>query len=57
MLRDANFFNSRISKLDGAADLGDYLVKIVVGKSVTAISSSPDIEASDDKAEASGEKS
>jgi len=34
MLRDAEFFRSRISKLDGAADIGDYLVSIVNSKHV-----------------------
>lgn len=34
MLRDVELFNSRISKLDGAADLGDYLVKLVSNKNV-----------------------
>ena len=35
MLRDVDLFRSRISKLDGAADLGDYLVKLVNDKTVT----------------------
>ncbi|KAK4691191.1 vacuolar protein sorting-associated protein 54, partial [Lecanoromycetidae sp. Uapishka_2] len=34
MLRDAEFFKSRISKLEGAADLGDSIVNIVSSKSV-----------------------
>ena len=34
MLHDAEFFQSRISKLDGAADLGDYLIKIIKEKAV-----------------------
>lgn len=34
MLRDIDFFNSRISRLDGAADIGDYLTKIVEDKTV-----------------------
>lgn len=34
MLRDVELFKSRISKLDAAADLGDYLVKIVSDKTV-----------------------
>ncbi len=34
MLRDAEYFRSRISKLDGAADIGDHLVGIVNSKAV-----------------------
>ncbi len=34
MLRDVELFKSRISKLDGAADLGDYLVNLVNNKTV-----------------------
>lgn len=35
MLRDVELFRSRISKLDGAADLGDYIVNLVNNKSIT----------------------
>lgn len=35
MLRDAEFFRSRLSKLDGAGDIGDYVVSIVHAKTVT----------------------
>ena len=35
MLRDVEFFRSRISKLEGAAGLGEYLVKVVEQKDVT----------------------
>lgn len=34
MLRDVEYLESRISKLDGAADLGEYLVKLVNDKTV-----------------------
>lgn len=34
MLRDTEFFKSRISKIDGAGDIGDYLVNIVTAKAV-----------------------
>ena len=34
MLRDAEFFRSRLSKLDGAGDIGDYVVSIVNAKTV-----------------------
>lgn len=34
MLRDVEFFRSRISKLEGAAGLGEYLVKVVERKGV-----------------------
>lgn len=37
MLRDAEFFKSRLSKLDGAADIGDHLVSIVDAKVVAEI--------------------
>ena len=36
MLRDAEFFKSRISKIDGAGDIGDHLVNIVRVKAVAA---------------------
>lgn len=34
MLHDTEFFRSRISKIDGAGDIGDYLVNIVYAKAV-----------------------
>lgn len=34
MLRDAQYFNARIGRLDGAASLGDYLVQIVAEKKI-----------------------
>ena len=36
MLRDTEFFKSRISKIDGAGDIGDYLFNIVNAKAVAA---------------------
>ncbi len=42
MLRDAGFFRSRISKLDGSADIGDYLVGIVNAKVVAEKSKPPE---------------
>lgn len=36
MLRDTEFFKSRISKIDGAGDIGDHLVNIVRVKAVAA---------------------
>jgi hypothetical protein len=34
MLWDVELFKSRISKLDGAADLGDYLVNLISDKTI-----------------------
>jgi vacuolar protein sorting-associated protein 54 len=34
MLRDAELFKSRLSKLDGAADIGVHIVNIVKDKTV-----------------------
>ena len=34
MFRDADFFKTRINKLDGAADLGNDIVSIINSKSV-----------------------
>lgn len=34
MLRDAELFRSRLSKLDGAADVGDHIVNVVNSKVV-----------------------
>lgn len=34
MLRDAEFFKSKVGGLDGAGDTGDYIVGLVKGKSV-----------------------
>lgn len=36
MLRDVQYFNARIGRLDGAARLGDKLVQIVAEKRVQA---------------------
>ena len=33
MLRDAEFFRSRLGKLEGAGDIGDYVVSVVNEKS------------------------
>ncbi|KAK5266702.1 hypothetical protein LTR99_007314 [Exophiala xenobiotica] len=35
LLADAEFFQSRISKIDGSADLGEQIVKVVQAKSVS----------------------
>lgn len=45
MLRDAQYFNARIGRLDSAASLGDYLVQIVAQKKIQAQQhpASPDI--------------
>lgn len=32
LLADAEFFRSRISKIDGAGDLGEHIVKVVQAK-------------------------
>jgi vacuolar protein sorting-associated protein 54 len=34
MLRDAEYFKTRIGGLDGAGDAGDYIVNLVMEKSV-----------------------
>ena len=34
MLRDAELFKSRLSKLDGATNIGDHIVNIVKNKTV-----------------------
>ena len=34
LLADADFFRSRISKIDGSGDLGDHIVKVVQAKTV-----------------------
>ena len=36
MLRDAELFRSRLSKLDGAADVGDHIVNVVNSKVAVA---------------------
>ena len=42
MLRDAEFFKSRISKIDGAGDIGGYLFNIVNVKAVAEAPKVPD---------------
>lgn len=34
MLRDAEYFKSRLSKIDGAGDVGDYILGVVQNKVV-----------------------
>lgn len=46
LLRDAEYFRSRLSKLDGAAGLGDDVVSIVNAKSVVGEETPPDAAAS-----------
>ena len=36
MLRDTEFFKSRISKIDGAGDIGEHIVNIVNAKAIAA---------------------
>lgn len=36
MLRDAEFFHSRIGKLDGAKDLAEYIINIINQKPIAA---------------------
>lgn len=40
ILRDVEYFNSGISKLDGGADLGNYLVRVAREKPVTQLGGS-----------------
>lgn len=49
LLRDAEFFKSRITKLEGAADLGDSIIKMVNSKTVAEEPKSPTITASAEK--------
>ena len=53
MLRDTEFFKSRISKIDGAGDIGDHLVHIVNVKAVAEQPNPPDerLTKSDEPAE------
>lgn len=41
MLRDAEYFKTRIGSLDGAGDAGDYLVNLVKGKSIPKPKANP----------------
>ena len=50
MLRDVEFFRSRISKLEGAAGLGEYLVKVVEKKGVADSSADTDPKSDGDTA-------
>ncbi|TAQ83861.1 hypothetical protein B7494_g7822 [Chlorociboria aeruginascens] len=53
MLRDAEYFNSRIGGLDGAGDAGDYIIKLVkekpVPKAKVSPTTSPVVEAQQEK--------
>lgn len=40
MLADADYFSSRISKIDGAGDLGEHIVNVVNAKPVVSEPSS-----------------
>ena len=42
MLRDAELFKSRLSKLDGAADVGDHVVNVVNSKVVAEKAAAPE---------------
>lgn len=44
MLADAEYFNSRISKLEGAGDLGDQLVNIIRAKAIISDAKRSSIE-------------
>lgn len=53
MLADAEYFNSRIGKLEGAVELGSHIVEIVKNKTIIAESVSqptrPETDASTEK--------
>lgn len=38
MLRDAEFFESRLSKIDGSGDVGSHIVDIVKSKPIASTS-------------------
>ena len=42
MLRDAELFKSRLSKLDGSADVGDHVVNVVSSKVVAEKAAAPE---------------
>ena len=42
MLRDAELFRSRLSKPDGAADVGDHIVNVVNSKVVAEKAAAPE---------------
>lgn len=42
MLEDARFFQERMSKIDGAADLGDHILNVVKGKEVKIVRETDD---------------
>lgn len=41
LLADAEFFSSRISKIEGSGDLGEHIVKVVQGKTVLSTAPPP----------------
>ena len=41
LLHDVEFFKSRIIKIDGAGDIGDYLTNIIKDKSIAQKEDSP----------------
>lgn len=41
MLRDAEYFKTRVGGLDGAYDAGDHIIKVVQDKDVPRSSTSP----------------
>ena len=41
LIRDAGYFKARISKIDEAGDIGDFLLKIAEEKSVVSTTSLP----------------
>ena len=49
MLHDTEFFRSRISKIDGAGHIGDYLVNIVNAKAVAERPKSPEAPPTESK--------
>jgi vacuolar protein sorting-associated protein 54 len=44
MLADAEYFNSRISKLEGAGDLGEHVVNVVRAKAILSDAKRSSIE-------------
>ncbi|ETI24740.1 hypothetical protein G647_04110 [Cladophialophora carrionii CBS 160.54] len=64
LLADAEFFNSRISKIDGSGDLGEQIVKVIQAKIILSTVSPPEpsteaatqIKAAEEKPEPTAQK-
>lgn len=56
LVREAKLFEAKLGPIDGAGNVGKFLMQIAEGKPVAQVVAEPEAKKSDEKASASGEQ-